>query len=633
MRGKAVKPSLYYDNQNVLGPNDLGIIYDLLPVWQAGYTGSGGAIAVIGRSNIQLSDIATFRDDVGLSANSPQLILVPGATDPGLVSGDEGESDLDLEYAGGIAPDAQVLFVYAPQLQTSVNYAIDQALAPVISESYGGCEQNASSALAATDQALAQQANTEGITWVASAGDQGAAACDGGAKLATHGVAVNMPASIPEVTGVGGLMFAENGGNYWGATSYDALSYIPETVWNETAITGQLSAGGGGYSSLYTRAAWQVGPGIPAGTARGVPDVSLAAAVQHDPYFVVENGGQLELVGGTSAAAPTFAGMILLLNQYLGTYGLGNINPNLYWMAQSTTGVFHDITTGWNGVPCATSTPNCGPSFQFGYYAGPGWDAASGLGSVDAAEMFTQWSTGAGQPQIGSVVNGASLTNTGLSPGLIFTVFGSGLGLANGLGLQLDQNGNVYNDLAGVAVFVNGTPAPLLYLGANQINAVAPYEIASSVGQNVVVQVNDNGVRSNQFTIAVVAAAPAIFSLGNGQGAILNQDGSVNGPSNPAARGSYIQIYGTGEGQTNPNGVDGQIANETVANLPRPVASFSLTIGGVSATYTYAGTAPQSFAGFFQVNAVIPANIGTGNQPVILKLGGATSAPLNVAVK
>jgi uncharacterized protein (TIGR03437 family) len=107
----------------------------------------------------------------------------------------------------------------------------------------------------------------------------------------------------------------------------------------------------------------------------------------------------------------------------------------------------------------------------------------------------------------------------------------------------------------------------------------------------------------------------------------------VNGPSNPAARGSYIQIYGTGEGQTNPNGVDGQIANETVANLPRPVASFSLTIGGVSATYTYAGTAPQSFAGFFQVNAVIPANIGTGNQPVILKLGGATSAPLNVAVK
>jgi uncharacterized protein (TIGR03437 family) len=302
-------------------------------------------------------------------------------------------------------------------------------------------------------------------------------------------------------------------------------------------------------------------------------------------------------------------------------------------MAQTTTGVFHDITTGWNGVPCATETPNCGSTFQFGYNAGPGWDPATGLGSVDAAEMFLQWNTGAARPQISSIVNGASLTNTGLSPGLIFTIFGSGLGLVDGLGLQLDQNGNVSTDLAGVSVVVNGTPAPLLYLGAKQINAVAPYEIANNVGQNVVVQVNDNGVYSNQVSVGVVATAPAIFSLGNGQGAILNQDGSVNGEGNPAARGSYIQIYGTGEGQTNPSGVDGQIAYQALANLPRPMAPFSLTIGGVSATYSYAGTAPQSFDGFFQVNALVPANVSPGNQPVVLKVGGASSAPLNVAVK
>jgi len=631
--GKGVKPRFYNGGNQMVSPGDLAIIYDLLPVYQFGVTGSGQYLAVIGRSNIQLSDIASFQSDFALPSNLPELVLVPGSADPGLVSGDETESDLDLEYASGIAYDAQVLFVYSTTILNSITYAIDQALAPVISLSYAGCEPNFSSATAAIDQALAQQANTEGITWLNSAGDQGAAACD--TAEATHGAAVNLEPAIPEVTGVGGTMFTENGSNYWSSqdnsNESSALSYVPETVWNESTDA-QLSAGGGGYSSFYTRAAWQVGPGIPAGTARGVPDVSLTAARNDDPYAVI-TGGQLEGYGGTSAACPTLAGIILLLNQYLGTNGLGNINPNLYWMAQNTTGVFHDITTGWNGVPCVAGSPNCNSSGAFGYYATPGWDPASGLGSVDATQMFDQWSTGAGTPQIAAVVNGASLTNTGLSPGLIFTVFGSALGPSIGLGPILDENGNIDNEQAFITVLVDGTPAPLLYVGQNQINAVAPYEIASRVGQNVVVQVNDNGVAGNSFNVMVVATAPAIFSLGNGQGAILNQDGSVNGPGNPAARRSIVSIYGTGEGQVNPSGVDGQIANETLANLPRPVAAFSLTIGGVSATYTYAGTAPQTFDGFFQVDAEIPASVGSGNQPVILKIGSATSTALNVAVQ
>jgi uncharacterized protein (TIGR03437 family) len=199
--------------------------------------------------------------------------------------------------------------------------------------------------------------------------------------------------------------------------------------------------------------------------------------------------------------------------------------------------------------------------------------------------------------------------------------------------LELDENGNVASWLASITVLVGGTPAPLLYVGPNQINAVAPYAIANSIGQSVSVEVSDGGETSNALSVAVVAAAPAIFSLGGGQGAILNQDGSVNGASNPAARGSYIEIYGTGEGQTNPSGVDGQIANQSLANLPRPVGAFSLTIGGVPASYTYAGTAPQTFAGFFQVNAEIPASLAAGNQPIVLNVGGASSAPLNVAVR
>jgi uncharacterized protein (TIGR03437 family) len=235
-----------------------------------------------------------------------------------------------------------------------------------------------------------------------------------------------------------------------------------------------------------------------------------------------------------------------------------------------------------------------------------------------------------GAPKISAIVNGATLTNTGLSPGLIFTIFGSGLGPDAGETLEVDTDGNVTTDLSGVQVLVDGTFAPILYLSQGQINAVAPYEISSKIMN---VQVIDNGVKGTIATANLVAAAPAIFSLGNGQGAILNQDGTVNGPGNPAAKGSFVQIYGTGEGQLNPFGVDGRIAVDSLANLPRPAQPFSLTIGGQTANYTYAGTAPQSFEGFFQVDAVIPTTIGSGNQPVVLRVGNASSAPLNVAVQ
>jgi uncharacterized protein (TIGR03437 family) len=236
-----------------------------------------------------------------------------------------------------------------------------------------------------------------------------------------------------------------------------------------------------------------------------------------------------------------------------------------------------------------------------------------------------------GQPKISAIANGASLTNTGLSPGLIFTLFGTGLGPDTGQTLQLDDFGNVASNLSGIQVMVNGTAAPLLYVGQSQINAVAPYEIAGSGTAKI--QVLNNGVQSAASNANVVPAAPAIFSLGNNQGAILNQDGSVNGPGNPAARGSVVSIYATGEGQTNPPGVDGAVANESLAGLPRPVAPFSLTIGGHAAQYTYAGTAPQSFAGFFQVNAIIPSNVASGNAPVVLKLGTASSQPLNIVIQ
>jgi subtilase family serine protease len=195
-------------------------------------------------------------------------VLVAGATDPGVVSPDSGESDLDLELTGAIAPYAQILFVYSGNVLDSVTYAIDQAIAPVVSYSYAGCEATTSQTTIASLEPLAQQANSEGITWLAASGDLGAAACDVGNTISKDGLAVMLPAAVPEVTGVGGTAFGEGANpTYWSPTPTNpccgatALQYIPEVAWNDTNST-KIAASGGGISTIYKRPAYQSAPGV-----------------------------------------------------------------------------------------------------------------------------------------------------------------------------------------------------------------------------------------------------------------------------------------------------------------------------------------------------------------------------------
>jgi hypothetical protein len=384
-------------------PGDLATIYNLLPLYQSGITGSGQKVVVVGQSDIHLSDIEHFRTEYALPPNDPKLVLVSGSADPGVSANDLIESSLDLEYAGGIAPNATILFVYSSDVWTSLQFAIDQALAPVISSSYGFCEPQISATPATTAaflRSLAQQGNSMGITWVASSGDTGAADCDlSSDQVATQGLAVDLPASVPEVTAVGGTVFVEGGGNYWGTVNKSngssALAYIPEMAWNDTGSIGVLLASGGGASVFFPKPAWQNGPGVPADNARDVPDISFAAAVAHDPYQIYVNGAAL-YVGGTSAPTPVFSGMLALLNQYLAANGgpsqagLGNINPALYRLSQAGLGIFHDVTAGSNVVPCAGGSANCA-SGQFGYQAGVGYDRTTGLGSLNFYNLVLAW--------------------------------------------------------------------------------------------------------------------------------------------------------------------------------------------------------------------------------------------------
>jgi uncharacterized protein (TIGR03437 family) len=422
-------PEFTSGNAHWLAPGDLATIYDINPLYEAGIDGTGQTIVIAGQTDILLSDIATFRAQFGLPPNVPKLMLF--GNDPGMSPSNLVEADLDLQWSGAMAPNATIVYAYSTNVFTSLQYAVDHNLGEVISLSYGSCELYQSPAF----RSVAQQANAQGITVLAASGDAGAANCDRGnpTPQVSTGPTVSFPASFPEITAVGGLEFNDTGGTYWGARNNSnggsALSYIPETPWNDSAANNAIEGGGGGASVLFPKPSWQTGPGVPNDNARDLPDVSLAASPQRYPYMI-EYLGINFLVGGTSAATPSFAGIVALLNQYLVSHGslaapgLGNINPALYQLAQAVPRAFHDITVGNNAMPCVQGSIGC-VNGVVGFNAGPGYDLASGLGSLDVANLVTNWNSGpstttslTAAPQSAGPNDTVQLTATVKAPGV-----------------------------------------------------------------------------------------------------------------------------------------------------------------------------------------------------------------------
>ena len=458
-----------------VGPTDFATIYNLLPLWKAGIDGTGQTIAVVGESNINVADVRSFRSLFGLPANDPKIIL--NGPDPGLV-GDEPEAVLDVTWTGAVAKNATIDFVVSASTETafgvdlSALYIVDNNLAPVLSESYGDCEANLGNAGNAFFHALWQQAAAQGITVVIAAGDGGSAGCDNFnvQSAAFRGLAVSGFASTPYNVAVGGTDFDQSPSNalsYWSATNdaatgSSALSYIPETTWNDSCasylpgscFTGSnflnILGGSGGPSSCstldstgacssgYSKPSWQTGAGVPLDGVRDTPDVSLFASNGFNGsfYIICEEDALLVPIpcsltkysfvgfGGTSVSTPAFAGIMALVNQKMAAQGLsarqGNANYALYKLASqpgascdSSTAVsgnaciFYDITKGNNSVPCLAGSPNCGAALgnSFGvltdpndptrvaWPATPGYDLATGLGSVNASNLVNQWSS------------------------------------------------------------------------------------------------------------------------------------------------------------------------------------------------------------------------------------------------
>jgi uncharacterized protein (TIGR03437 family) len=238
-------------------------------------------------------------------------------------------------------------------------------------------------------------------------------------------------------------------------------------------------------------------------------------------------------------------------------------------------------------------------------------------------------------PTVAGIQNAASSVPTSLSPGLNIIIFGTNMGPATLTPYVVGSNGALATTVAGTQVTFDGIPAPLIYTRNTLVSVMVPYEITGRVSTAMVVTYN--GASSAPLQLRVVDSAPGIYTVtqtGTGQGAILNQNGSLNSSSNPEAVGNYIQIFGTGEGQTSPQGVDGAILPNRLP-LPAPNLPVAVSIGGIpAADINYAGEAPSLVSGVIQVNAKIPAGVGTGPVPVVITVGGVSSqANVTVSVR
>ncbi|WP_419805083.1 protease pro-enzyme activation domain-containing protein [Terriglobus sp.] len=423
-----------------IAPFDFRQIYNANGLFNSGNTGAGIKIAVLGQSAVDLNQLTYFQQLTGQTPKAPTVVLVPGTGASTAYQGDETESEADLEYAGGVAPGASILFVYVGNSTTfnngqgasvadALNYAIVNNLAPILTYSYGGCEiENTSSALQGQENYF-RQANAQGQTIVVASGDTGAAGCeDPGVTTAYDGLQTSYPASSAYVTAIGGTSFNDtaNAASYWSSTNNaqygSAIGYIPETVWNENS-TSPLSASGGGPSHVFAKPNWQAGTGVPADNARDIPDISFSAA-GHDAYLICTsdtsyvNGTStaqctatafgIGKVSGTSLPTPAFAGALAMVLNANNKTSLGNINPLLYSLFSTSPALFHDVTTGNNIDPCVAGTLGCVNGSE-GYNATAGYDLATGLGSLDIGAFSSNV----------AALSAATIKNTALTLSLV----------------------------------------------------------------------------------------------------------------------------------------------------------------------------------------------------------------------
>jgi pseudomonalisin len=613
----------------LLAPSDFATIYNLNPLYNSGITGSGVDIAVIEPCTVDLSVVQTYWGYFDGTSNGiySENFGTPAACVSSSTDDTLGESFLDLEWAGSVARQANIWLVASGSTESQIEAiqgVLNNPLAgtsrypSVITLSYGACELHLEITTTEIWNKTWQQAATQGITALVSAGDSGAAGCDDPDTEVTaiDGLGVNGICSSPYSVCVGGTEFngdAANPSQYWSPQG-SALSYIPEAAWNESGANGGsgLWASGGGYSILWTRPNWQPG----SNPNRGVPDVALAAAAGHDPYvvcLVAQCPSQSSEYGGTSAAAPSFAGIVALLVQETGAFQ-GNLNPGLYALAsRSDVGlVFHDITSGNNSVPGQT-----------GYTAGPGWDPVTGLGSVDANALVTHWAD-AFKPEV--MLSSPSLSFPIQAVG---TVSASQTITLTNFGIAANPSGN-YDTLPILTNPATLSVTSVTITGVNPSDFIATTTCVGSplsAGSNCTITLTfmptGPGARIAQVSISDNAPdSPQLITLtGMGPSAppTVPANGVVEGAGFSAriAAGGIGSIFGTNLAA----------ATLSAGGLPLPVAlgGASVTMNGYNCGLFFVSTT--------QINFQVPWELQTATSASLTVTGaGGTSSIITVLI-
>ena len=439
-------------------PADFATIYDL----PSGGNGSGQTIGIVGESRTDFADFEEFELLTGTTFADP-IEIIPtafGGVDPGPaytappasgVSIDgQTEATLDVMRAGSVANGAQIdLVIATPQsggIGDDAQYLVQTTPLPaqVMSISFGGCESEANPSAVAFWDTLFQQATSQGMSVFVSSGDAGASGCDHNFVTPPANPAPNSPnfiCSSSYATCVGGTEFNDTAdpSAYWSTSNSSnlesALRYIPEGSWNQPLNEDsepQTASSGGGVSSIIATPSWQTGTGVPtARKGRYTPDIAFSAS-GHDGYFgcfaaagsscVPDSQGEFkfEYFFGTSAAAPSMAGIAAILDANLGA-PQGNLNPQLYSLAATTPTIFHDVTVATSGVSgCTIDTPSmCNNSIpgptgltggQAGYLIGDGYDEVTGLGSLDVSNFLTNFTPAKTTPAVSLSFSPPSLT-------------------------------------------------------------------------------------------------------------------------------------------------------------------------------------------------------------------------------
>ena len=596
-------------------------------------------------NGVYTGSVTVTATTAGSAANSPMnvpvVLTVTGSTATGGGGLTLSSSSMTFNaQQNGTIPASQTLSVSA---STSTNYtATASSTGNWLSLSPSG------SLTTSANPILTASVNQSGLT---VAGSPYAGTITLAANGVTQTVQVTLVVSSAATGGTGNVTPTPTSLNF-GTYQIGGSTPSPQTLQVASA------SGSAGVSfTISSNAAW-----LSAGVVNGAtlvtpmtfnvsvinPNVStLAAGTTYNATITITpNGGTVVTVpvSLTVQTAPTVT--VTSATTLSFSYQVGSANPTPGTVTISgggaSLGFSATVTSGsdWLSVsPTSGTTPTTGTAtltvtvtpgnLVAAQYIGTilisGTGAGTGSTSINVNLAVT-----APLPTINSVVNAASYIRGAISPGEIVTIFGTAIGPAAAAYATIDpSNGKLATTIGGVQVLFAGIPAPMIYAGSTQVSAIVPYEMAPISSPSVWIRYV--GQTSNAFQLASATTMPGLFAQntqGSGPGAILNQDFSVNGPGNPAAKGSIVMVFMTGEGATSPPSFTGKITTPSLPPpqvTPAPLLPVSVLINGYPALWTYAGEAPGLAAGLMQLNVQIPLNAASGPLSIQVYVGSNSS--------